>query len=83
MVVAGYEAVTPQLERMQQQAETKYLVDLAAKHTQALPQPILIRNVRVFDAKSKALGEPADVYVNEGRITAIFPPARRPRTRRP
>jgi hypothetical protein len=71
LVVAGLESVTPELERLQQQAEAKYLQDLAAKHTQALPQPILIRNVRIFDAKSKALGEPADVYVNEGRIAAI------------
>ncbi|HWN05594.1 MAG TPA: amidohydrolase family protein [Steroidobacteraceae bacterium] len=83
MVVAGFESVTPELERLQQQAETKYLGDLAAKHTQALPQPILIKNVRVFDAKSKALGEPADVYVNDGRIAAIYPagsPAKDPAT---
>jgi hypothetical protein len=83
MVVAGFEGVTPELERLQQQAETKYLEDLATKHTQALPQPILIRNVRVFDAKSKSLGEPADVYVNDGRIAAIYPagsPAKDPAT---
>ena len=83
MVVAGHESVTPELERLQQQAEAKYLQDLAAKHTQALPQPILIKNVRVFDAKAKALGEPADVYVNDGRIAAIYPagsPARDPAT---
>jgi hypothetical protein len=83
MVVAGYESVTPELERLQQQAETKYVEELAVKHTQALPQPILIRNVRVFDAKSKALGEPADVYVNDGRIAAIYPansPAKDPAT---
>jgi imidazolonepropionase-like amidohydrolase len=83
MVVAGYEAVTAELERLQQQAEAKYLEDLAAKHTQALPQPILIRNVRVFDAQSKSLGEPADVYVNDGRIAAIYPansPAKDPAT---
>jgi hypothetical protein len=83
MVVAGYESVTAELERLQQQAETKYLEALAAKHTQALPQPILIRNVRVFDSKSRALGEPADVYVNDGRIAAIYPansPAKDPAT---
>jgi len=83
MVVAGLESVTPELERLQQQAEKKYLENLAGKLTQALPQPILIRNVRIFDAKSKALGEPADVYVNDGRIAAIYPagsPARDPAT---
>jgi hypothetical protein len=83
MVVAGYESATAELERLQQQAETKYLEALAAKHTQALPQPILIKNVRVFDAKSRALGEPSDVYVNDGRIAAIYPansPAKDPAT---
>jgi hypothetical protein len=83
MVAAGFEAVTPELERLQRRAEAKYLQDLAAAHTQALEQPILIRNVRVFDAKSKALGEPSDVYVNDGRIAAIYPansPARDPAT---
>jgi hypothetical protein len=83
MVATGFEAVTPELERLQRQAEAKYLQDLAAAHTQALEQPILIRNVRVFDAKSKALGEPSDVYVNDGRIAAIYPansPARDPAT---
>jgi hypothetical protein len=83
MVVAGYESATAELERLQQQAETKYLEALAAKHTQALPQPILIKNVRVFDSKSRALGEPSDVYVNDGRIAAIYPansPAKDPAT---
>ncbi|HEU5468083.1 MAG TPA: amidohydrolase family protein [Steroidobacteraceae bacterium] len=83
MVVAGYEGAAPELERLQQQAETKYLEDLAKKHIQELAQPILIKDVRVFDAKTKALGEPADVYVNEGRIAAIYPagsPAKDPAT---
>ena len=83
MVVAGFEAVTPELERLQQQAEAKYLQDIAAAHTQAHAQPILIRNVRVFDAKSRTLGEPSDVYVNDGRIAAIYPansPAKDPAT---
>jgi len=83
MVVAGYEAVTPELERLQQEAEAKYLADIAKKHTHALPQPILIKDVRVFDAKAKRLGEPADVYVNDGRIAAIYPagsPAKDPAT---
>jgi len=83
MVATGYEGVTPELERLQQEAEAATLAGLARKHTQALPQPILIRNVRVFDANTKRLGEPADVYVNDGRIAGIFPagsPARDPAT---
>jgi hypothetical protein len=83
MVVAGYESVTPELERLQAEAEKQYLTSIAKKHTQALPQPILVKNVRVFDATTKALGDPADVYVNDGRIAAIYPagsPAKDPAT---
>jgi hypothetical protein len=83
LVRAGFETVTGELERLQKEAESKYLEELAREHTQALPQPILIRNVRVFDAASKSLGDPADVYVNDGRIAALYPansPARDPAT---
>lgn len=83
MVVAGYQSVTAELERLQQAAEAAWLADAAKKHTQELPQPILIKNVRVFDAGRKSLGEPADVYVNAGRIAAIYPadsPAKDPAT---
>jgi hypothetical protein len=83
MVVAGYESVTPELARMQADAEARYLADVAKKHTQALPQPILVKNVRVFDAETRTLGEASDVYVNDGRIAAIYPagsPAKDPAT---
>ena len=83
LVAAGYEGVTPELERLQRAAEAKYLEDIARKNTQALPQPILVKNVRVYDTKSMSLGEPSDVYVNEGRIAAIYPansPAKDPAT---
>jgi len=82
-VVAGYEGVASDLERLQQSAEAKYLADIAKKSTHALPQPILIRNVRVYDTASMRLGEAADVYVNDGRIAAIYPansPAKDPAT---
>ena len=73
LVVAGFEGSTPALESLQKEAETAYLRDIARKHTQPLASPVLIRNVRVFDTKSTALGEPADVYVHNGRIAAIYP----------
>ena len=82
-VVAGYEGVAAELERLQQAAEAKYLADIAKKWRHPLPEPILIRNVRVFDTAGMSLGEPADVYVNEGRIAAIYPadsPAQDPAT---
>jgi hypothetical protein len=83
LVVAGYESVTEELERMQQEAEAGYLAGIARKAAQTLPQPILVKNVRVFDAGTKSLGEAADVYVNDGRIAAIYPagsPAKAPAT---
>jgi Amidohydrolase family len=72
LVVPGYESVVAELERLQVEAETRHLADIAKKSAQTLPQPILIRNVRVFDARKKAIGAPADVYVNDGRIAAIY-----------
>jgi hypothetical protein len=72
VVRAGYAGAAGELERLQQEAETGWLAGVAKATTQVLPQPILIRNVRVFDTLAKSLGEPADVYVNEGRIAAIY-----------
>lgn len=73
LVVSGFESHTPELERLQQEAEAEYLRAIAAKHAQHLPSPILIRDIRVFDTKSAKLGAPADVYVHLGRIAAIYP----------
>jgi hypothetical protein len=83
IVAPGQAATAQELEQLQHEAGSRLLADIAARQRQALPQPILIRNVRVFDAKSKALGDPADVYVNDGRIAAIYPagsPAKDPGT---
>jgi hypothetical protein len=83
VILAGYEAAGAELEALQLAAEERYIADTAERHRQVLPEPILIRNVRVFDAKAKSLGEPADVYVNGGRIAAIYPansPAKDPGT---
>jgi hypothetical protein len=73
LVVAGFEGSTPELERLQKEADDAYLRDIAKKHVQSLPSPILIRNVRVFDSTSAALGGPADVFVHDGRIAAVYP----------
>jgi Amidohydrolase family len=83
VVLSGFELAAPALEKLQLEAEAKFINDTATKHTQVLPQPILIRNVRVYDTAKMNLGEPADVYVNEGRIAAIYPaasPAKDPAT---
>jgi len=83
VIAANHGASAAELERLQREAGARLLAEVAARHRQALPQPILIRDVRVFDARSKSLGEPADVYVNHGRIAAIYPagsPAKDPAT---
>ncbi len=83
VIAANHDGDAAELERLQREAGARLLAEIAARHRQVLPQPILIRDVRVFDAGSKALGEPSDVYVNDGRIAAIYPagsPARDPAT---
>jgi hypothetical protein len=83
VIAAGYESAGLELEKVQLAAEAKFLRDIAKNHTQSLPQPILIKNVRVYDTTTMRLGEPADVYVNDGRIAAIYPadsPAKDPAT---
>lgn len=32
---------------------------------------VLFKNVRIFDAPSATLSDPSDVYVSQGKITAI------------
>ncbi|HEX9707381.1 MAG TPA: amidohydrolase family protein [Steroidobacteraceae bacterium] len=73
LVLAGFDGFTPELERLQKEAEAAYLREIANKQAQPLPGPLLIRNVRVFDTESTSLGDPADVYVHDGRIAAIYP----------
>ncbi|MGH8251771.1 MAG: amidohydrolase family protein [Steroidobacteraceae bacterium] len=79
VIAAGFERHSPELEKLQQQAENDYLRAIAGKHSQRLPGPILIKGVRVYDSKSAALGAPADVYVHDGRIAAIYPAGSAPR----
>ena len=73
LIASGYESHSPDLERLQRAAEAAHLRDIAARHTERLAEPVLIRDVRVFDTASATLGAPADVYVNRGRIAAIYP----------
>jgi imidazolonepropionase-like amidohydrolase len=73
IIRTGFESAAAALEQLQREAEAGFIADMAARNAQSLPQPILIRNVRVYDTARMALGDPADVYVNEGRIAAIYP----------
>ncbi|MEX2149361.1 MAG: amidohydrolase family protein [Steroidobacteraceae bacterium] len=73
MVRAGYGSVAAELERAQKLADAEYLRGIAAKQARHLPGPILIRDVRPFDTNSASLGAASDVYVQDGRIAAIYP----------
>ncbi|MEX1993887.1 MAG: amidohydrolase family protein [Steroidobacteraceae bacterium] len=73
VIQSGFEMESQELERLQRVAESEHLRAIARQHTQHLPEPILIRDVRVFDTESTTLGAPSDVYLNGGRIAAIYP----------
>jgi imidazolonepropionase-like amidohydrolase len=83
MVPTGWEAIGPELERAQLEAQARQLAALVPRLAHRLPEPILIRNARVFDSEHARLGVAQDVYVQGGRIAAIYPagtPAREPAT---
>jgi cytosine/adenosine deaminase-related metal-dependent hydrolase len=72
VVEAGWEPVAPALEKRQVEADNKRLAGLVGKLRHPLPEPILIRNARVFDADHARLGPTQDVYINRGRIAALY-----------
>ncbi len=78
MVQIGFAAYTSELEKLQAAADAAHLRGIARRLAQRLPGPILIRDVRVFDSKTATLGAASDVYVNGGRIAAIYPAGSKP-----
>ncbi len=73
VIQSGWEDSSDELLRLQKEAERELLGTLAASLAHRFGGPILIRNVKVFDAEAGAMREPSDVYVHRGRIAAIFP----------
>src|SRR5207302_9533846 len=73
IVEQGWEGQGAELERLQVQAEHDWLHGLALKLAHRAADPILIRNVRVFDSERARLLPSRDVYVYRGRIAAIVP----------
>ena len=78
-VEQGWESQSAELERLQIKAEQEVLHALAVRLAHAVPDPILIRNVRVFDAQNAQLLPAQDVYVYRGRIAALYPAGSTPR----
>ena len=73
LVPKGWEAIAPELEKAQLAAQGAQLQALAKKFTHALPEPILLKNARVFDSEHAVLTGPSDVYVYRGRIAEVAP----------
>jgi hypothetical protein len=73
IVEEGYEGQAAELERLQREAERARLHELAAHLAHHVAGPILIRNVRVFDAEHANLLPLQDVYVYRDRIAALYP----------
>jgi hypothetical protein len=72
LIEAGWESAGGNLETRQIDACDSLLSKLATKLIHRYPEPIAICNVRVFDSENAALGPPKDVYINRGRIAAIY-----------
>ncbi len=70
---AGWETNLEQLEARQKAAEGKLLKEMSAKLRHPLEGLTVVRNARVFDSEKATVGQPSDVYVLRGRITAVVP----------
>jgi Amidohydrolase family len=73
LILKGWEAQAAGLEQLQLEAQGAYQRDIAKRDRHELAQPVLIKNARVFDSEHAVLGPPQDVYVNHGRIGAVYP----------
>jgi Amidohydrolase family len=73
LILKGWEAQAAGLEQLQLEAQGAYQHDIAKRDRHELAQPVLIKNARVFDSEHAVLGPLQDVYVNRGRIGAVYP----------
>jgi hypothetical protein len=72
LILKGWEAQAAALEQLQLEAQGVYQRDIAKRDRHELKQPVLIKNARVFDSEHAVLGALQDVYVNRGRIGAVY-----------
>ena len=78
-IAAGWEASGDALEARQVAADAELLAKLAQRLSHRFDDPVVFRNVRVFDSRNARLLDPADVYVDAGRIAAIYEPGSKAR----
>lgn len=79
IIEAGWEAGGESLEQLQVKAEGELLRQFADRLSHRFADPVLFRKVRVFDSRNARLLDPADVYVQGGRIAALYEPGSTPR----
>ena len=79
IIEAGWEAQSETLEQLQVKAESELLKQLADRLSHRFADPVLFRNVRVFDSRNARLLDPSDVYVQGGRIAALYETGSTPR----
>ena len=79
VIEQGWEVAAPELDKAQERAERDWLHGLAKRLAHAVPDPIVIRNVRVLDTEHAQLLPAQDVYVDRGHIAALYPAGSTPR----
>jgi hypothetical protein len=72
VIEKGWEASAETLEARQVAAEQELLQKLAQKLAHRFDDTLVLRNVRIFDSRNARLLDPADVYVQSGRIAALY-----------
>lgn len=73
MLEQGWQDAIPDLARRQKAAEAQMLTDVAAKLQHPLDGLTVVRNARIFDSDKATVGQPSDIYLLRGRITAVMP----------
>ncbi len=74
IVREGYEGEEVRLRGLAAQWSTERYVAIQKTVAHRYGAPVRIRNVRIFDPASKALGEPVAVLINGRTISAVEPP---------
>lgn len=73
MLEQGWQDAIPDLTRRQKAAEAQMLTDVATRLQHPLDGLSVVRNARVFDSEKATVGQPSDIYLLRGRITAVLP----------
>jgi imidazolonepropionase-like amidohydrolase len=73
IVRAGYEGEAERLKTLAAQWSTDRFVAINKKVAHRYGAPVRIRNVRVFDPKTQALGQPVSVLVSGNKIVGVEP----------